>query len=189
MNRLLSLCLAALAAALVAACASAPVAPAVVKDAAKDAARQAAETALADSLPVTEGDAMSATIAGMQLLVKRVPGAELAAVNLYIRGGARNWSAQDAGLEQLALRVATTGGLTLGGKALGKEEFGKLLAATGVTLGSEAHRDASSITGKGPLTRFDTVLGVVAASFLSPALPAAEIELARQQQLDRKSVV
>jgi predicted Zn-dependent peptidase len=181
-NRLLSLSCAAL---LAAACASAPVAPPVVKDAAAEvaAAKEAAEAALSDSLPVTEGDVTSATIAGMQLLVKRVPGAELAAVHLYVRGGARNWSAQDAGIEQLALRVATTGGLTLGGKALGKEEFGKLLAATGVTLASEAHRDASSIAGKGPLTRFDTVLGVVAASFLAPALPAAEVELARQQQL------
>ena len=55
-----------------------------------------------DKAPVTTGDVTEATINGVRVLVKRVPGAELVATNLYIRGGARNWGKDDAGVESLA---------------------------------------------------------------------------------------
>src|SRR5207245_9916765 len=54
-----------------------------------------------------DGDVGEAWIDGMQVLVKRIPGAELVATQLYIRGRVRNWSAADAGVEQLALATAT----------------------------------------------------------------------------------
>lgn len=133
--------------------------------------------------PTAEGDVTFATFQGAQLLVKRVPGAEMAAVQLYVRGGARNTGAEDAGLEMLALRAATTGGLTLGGQALGKEQLGLLLAANGLTLDATTGRDWSTIAAKGPVGALQTALGLVTGALLAPALPEAEVELARQQQL------
>ncbi|MCC6524827.1 MAG: hypothetical protein IT373_19385, partial [Polyangiaceae bacterium] len=51
----------------------------------------------ADPPPVTEGDVTEAKVNGMTVLVKRMPNAELVAVKLFVRGGARDWSAADAG--------------------------------------------------------------------------------------------
>jgi zinc protease len=133
----------------------------------------------ADPAPVVEGDVTAAQISGLTVIVKRIPGAELAATDLYIRGGARNWTKGNAGIEELALRVATTGGTT----ALDKEAFGRKLASLGCSLTASTDRDASALAGKGPLASFDALFGLLADSFLRPALPASEVELARNQQL------
>src|ERR1700679_1169076 len=101
MNRSLLVAPAALALICAAACATAPAkvetptpppAPVVV----------APPPPPADPAPVAFGDVASAQIAGMTVIVKRIPGAELAALELYIRGGARNWNKANAGIEQLA---------------------------------------------------------------------------------------
>jgi hypothetical protein len=72
----------------------------------------------------------------VHVLVKRVPGAELVATNLYIRGGSRNWGKDDAGIESLALDVATSGGA--GG--LDKVAFSQRLAELGSTIDSQHRR-------------------------------------------------
>jgi zinc protease len=174
-----SLALFALSALLaLAGCASAP--PPVK---AAPAAPSPQELASADLLPSTEGDVTSARVEGMQLVVQRLPGAELAAVQLYLRGGARNWGAQDAGVEALALRAATSGGMVLGGRPVEKEAFGRLLASAGLTLSSETQPDWSVIQGKGPVSQLGTLLPVVAGALVSPLLPQAEVELVRQRLL------
>ena len=180
-------------AALLAACATAGEAGKGAEKAADKAAAKAegalANTAaatsalLTDPAPVTEGDVTAAWVNGMQVVVKRLPGAELATVQLYVRGGARNWGKEDAGVELLALRAATSGGLKLGDKQLDKEAFGNLLSSLGVALNAETGRDWSAISGKGPVAQLKTTLALVSAAFLQPALPAAEVELTRQRQL------
>jgi hypothetical protein len=45
----------------------------------------------------TEGDVTEAKVAGMTIIVKRVPTAELATARLYIRGGSRNWTKAGCG--------------------------------------------------------------------------------------------
>ncbi|MBI4954602.1 MAG: insulinase family protein [Myxococcales bacterium] len=133
----------------------------------------------ADPPPVTEGDVTEARVNGMTVLVKRMPNAELVAVKLFVRGGARDWGAADAGVEALALRVATSGGTA----ALDKEAFGRRLAALGGAIDADTGRDFSQLAAKGPLASFDALFGLLADCFLRPAMPAAEVEIARQQQL------
>ncbi|CAN5353207.1 pitrilysin family protein [soil metagenome] len=133
----------------------------------------------ADAAPVVDGDVTAATINGMTILVKRVPGAELVASNLYIRGGSRNWGKADAGVESLALRVAATGGT----QSLDKVAFGQKLATLGSSIDAGTGRDWSSLKAKGLLGNFDSTFGLLADVFLHPALPAAEVELARSQAL------
>jgi hypothetical protein len=61
--------------------------------------------------PAAKTNAVEVTetkVAGMTIIVKRVPNAELATASL--RGGARNWTKADAGIEQLAVNVAANGG-------------------------------------------------------------------------------
>jgi len=133
----------------------------------------------ADPKPVVEGDVTEAHVNGMTILVKKVPNAELAAVQLYVRGGARNWGKADAGVEELAFRVAANGGT----KALDKVAFANKAASLGINIGADTGRDYSAIMGKAPLASFDTMLGLVEDCLLTPALPASELEIQRQQQL------
>lgn len=125
----------------------------------------------------TDGDVTEATVNGMHILVKRLPGAELFAANLYIRGGSRNWNAADAGVEALALQVAATGGT----QALDKISYGRMLASMGSSISATTGRDWSSVQSKGLVRHFDATLGLVGDVFLRPALPASEVELARAQ--------
>jgi zinc protease len=135
--------------------------------------------AVVERAPVVDGDVTEATVNGMQILVKRVPGAELVASNLYIRGGSRNWGKADAGVEALALRVAATGGT----QSLDKVAFGQRLATLGSSIDAGTGRDWSSIEAKGLLGNFDSTFDLLADVFLHPALPASEVELARAQAL------
>ncbi len=140
---------------------------------------RAAEDAPADSAPLADGDVTSATIHGMQIIVKRVPHAEFVAGSLYVRGGARNWSAADAGVEQLAFRVSATGGT----ESMPKEAFVRRLAKLGSQLTATTNEDFSVLAVKSLRDHWDDSFAMLADAFLHPALPATEIELQRQRQL------
>lgn len=127
----------------------------------------------------TEGDVTEEKLDGMTVIVKRIPAAELATAQLYVRGGSRNWTKADAGIEQMAFRVAATGGTT----SLDKVAFGQKLASLGGTLWADTGRDWSMMQTKGPLASFDALFGLMASALLEPALPASEIEVARDQQV------
>ena len=132
-----------------------------------------------DAAPKTEGDVTEATVNDVHVLVKRVPGAELVSTNLYIRGGSRNWGKDDAGIESLALDVATSGGA---GK-LDKVAFAQRLAELGSTIDSGTGTDWSTIASKGLLKNFDATFGLLADTFLRPAMTPAAVELSRAQAL------
>ncbi len=139
----------------------------------------AAAPVVADPAPVTDGDVTIAYANGIKILVKRIPGADFAALQLYVRGGARDWTAADAGIERLALSAATSGGTV----ALDKDAFARRLAALGSELGSESRADFSAIKAKSLGTKWDETFALLADTFLHPALPEAEVALARQRQL------
>lgn len=128
---------------------------------------------------MVDGDTTVASFNGMQILIKKVPNAELVAANLYVRGGSRNWGKDNAGLENLAGRVATSGGT----QALDKVAFGERLATLGSTLQGVTGRDWSQVNTKSLKVNFDETFKLLADVFLRPALPAAELELSRTQTL------
>ncbi len=132
-----------------------------------------------DPAPTTEGDVTVAWFRGMQIVVKRTPGAEFVAAELDIRGGTRNFGATNDGVEDLALRVATTGGT----QSLAKEQFSRKLGSLGASLYSYSSRDYSTIAAQAPLHAWDELFPLAVESFLAPALPATEFELAKQRQL------
>lgn len=133
----------------------------------------------ADAPPATEGDVTVAFSRGMEILVKRTPAAEFVAADLFIRGGTRNWTAANAGIEDIALSVATTGGT----QTLAKEPYTRKLASLGATIGSDTGNDFSTIAAKAPVKSWDELLPIFAETFLAPALPASEFEIAKQRGL------
>ena len=132
-----------------------------------------------DAPPTVDGDVTVGTASGITVLVRRMPGADFAAGQLYVRGGTRNWTAQNAGIEDVAFRVAAAGGST----SLDRSTLSRRLAALGASLSGDAHTDFSGLYLKTPVSMWDDALPLLAAAFLSPALPPDEIELVRQQML------
>jgi predicted Zn-dependent peptidase len=115
----------------------------------------------------------------MRILVKRVPGAEMVAGQLYVRGGVRNWGKADAGVEQLALKTSAAGGT----ERLDKDAFTRRLAELGTTIGANAGEDYSVYSAKSLQPDWDATFALLVDVFRRPALPASEIELQRQLQL------
>ncbi len=68
---------------------------------------------------------------GMKVLVKRRENAPTVAAGLFIRGGARNISDKNAGIENFMLDVATQGS-----KNFPRETLRRELASTGSSIGS-----------------------------------------------------
>ncbi len=137
----------------------------------------------ADPAPVTEGDVTVAFSRGMEILVKRTPGAEFVAGQLCIRGGTRDWTADNAGIESIALSVATSGGT----QSLAKGPFSLKLAALGATVAGAAGPDYSTLTAKSPKASWDELFPIMAETFLAPALPQSEFDLVKQRALsDRR---
>jgi zinc protease len=138
-----------------------------------------APVAVADPAPVTEGNVTVAFVRGMQVVVKRTPGAEFVAADLAIRGGVRNWTADNAGIEDVALGVATSGGT----QSLAKGPFAQKLASLGADIDSHAGPDFSTIATKAPKASWDDLFPLFVDTFLAPALPASEFEVVKQRAL------
>jgi zinc protease len=128
---------------------------------------------------VTDGDITFASVHGVQILVKRIPGAEIAAMQLCIRGGARDWSAADAGIERLALQTAVSGGTS----TLDKDAYFRKLAALGSDIGASTNPDFSTFGGGTLGTQWDATFDLLVDAFLHPAMPASEFDVEKQQQL------
>ncbi|MFO0549057.1 MAG: pitrilysin family protein [Polyangiaceae bacterium] len=135
----------------------------------------------ADVPPVTEGDVTEVTVAGLQILVKRIPNAELAAAQIYLRGGVRNWSAGNAGVEQLAIATAASGGTA----QLDRDAFARKLASLGSDIGGQSGSDYSVLGAKSLKAQFDETFSMLCDALVSPALPEREFELQRQSLLAR----
>jgi len=127
----------------------------------------------------TDGAFTLADINGMRVLVKRTPGAEFVAGQLYILGGVRNWSAQNAGIEQLALATSAEGGT----HKLDKDAFARKLASLGSDVGAGSGNDFGSFGAKALKPAWDETFNLMVDAFLDPALPPQELEIQRARQL------
>lgn len=132
-----------------------------------------------DPAPVSDGDVTVAYENGLRIVFKRIAGSEIAALQLYIKGGARFRTKANAGAELLALRVAVRGGTT----ELDKDAFLKRLTAMGSHLGASSKHGYSVVAATSLTERLDDTFALLASAFLSPALPEPEIEQQRQAQL------
>ena len=115
----------------------------------------------------------------MEILVKRTPGAEFFAAQLFIRGGVRDWTEASAGVEYVTLQVATSGGT----KSLPKGDLSRKLASLGATLGGGADYDLARISTKAPLASWDELFPIFVEAFLAPALPETEFDIVKQREL------
>jgi zinc protease len=112
---------------------------------------------------------------GLKVIVKRRTNSPTVAAGLFIRGGARNISALNAGIENLMLEVATEGS-----KSFPRETLRRELARTGSSIGSGATKDYSVLSFASTRENFDRSWNVFTDIALNPTFKAEDIEQARQ---------
>ncbi len=120
---------------------------------------------------VTEFD-----VNGLKVLVKRRANSPTVAAGLFIRGGARNINAQNAGIENLMLEVSTEGS-----KSFPRETLRRELASTGSSINSGATNDYSVLSLASTRQNFDRSWNVFTDIALNPAFAATDLEQVRQR--------
>jgi zinc protease len=115
---------------------------------------------------------------GLKVIVKKRPGSATVAAGLFIRGGARNLTAQNAGIENFMLSTATEGSLKFPRKILRQE-----LARTGGNISSRSLYDYSAIALASTRENFDLTWQMFTDVALRPAFAATDVELTREKLL------
>ena len=122
---------------------------------------------------VTEFD-----VNGLKVLVKRRPNSPTVAAGLFIRGGARNITDKNAGIESLMLSAATEGG-----KKFPRETVRRELSKTGSNISSSVSSDYSVMSLASTRVNFDRTWEIFTDLALNPTFESADIERVRGQIL------
>lgn len=122
---------------------------------------------------VTEFD-----VNGLKVLFKRREGSQTVAAGLFIRGGSRNITAQNAGVENLMLSVATEASA-----GYPRERLRSELARTGTVIGSSDNYDYSVVSLASTRAHFDSVWNVFTDVVLRPAFTKEDFDLAKTRAL------
>ena len=129
------------------------------------------DSVAAQSSLVTEFD-----VNGLKVILKRRPSAPTYAAGLFIKGGARNLSPANAGVENFALLAATEAGTKYPRQALRRE-----LSRTGTKLSPASNNDYSAIAIASTRENFDRIWDVFADVSMNPAFAPDDVERVRQQ--------
>ena len=135
-----------------------------------EAERRAAETAAA---LVTEYD-----VNGLKVLVKRRAGSQTVAAGLFIRGGSRNLSAENAGIESLMLDVATEASA-----GFPREKLRSELSRTGTVISSSENYDYSVMALTSTRANFDRAWQLLADVALHPSFAKEDFDLVKDRKL------
>lgn len=122
---------------------------------------------------VTEFD-----VNGLKVLVKRREGSQTVAAGLFLKGGSRNLTSANAGIESLMLDVATQGTVSFPRERLRSE-----LSRTGTVIGSSDNYDYSVLSFTATRTHFDNMWNLFADVALNPAFTKEDFELAKTRAL------
>ena len=122
---------------------------------------------------VTEFD-----VNGLKVLVKRRPASATVAAGMFYRGGVRNLTAQNAGIENFMLAASTAGSTGFPRVTMRRE-----LASTGSTISSGANYDFSVLALASTREHFDRSWEIFTDVALRPAFAAEDVELARERIL------
>jgi zinc protease len=115
---------------------------------------------------------------GLKVLVKRREGSLTVAAGLFIRGGSRNLTAKDAGIEALMLDVATDASISYPRGRMRNE-----LARMGTVLGSSENYDYSALSLTSTRVNFDRSWDIFTDVVLHPAFTKEDFDLEKDRAL------
>jgi zinc protease len=116
------------------------------------------------------------TANGLKIIHRRVQGNEVVAVQIYFRGGSRNITEKNAGIETLLFEVAQQGT-----KNFSKSQINRELARLGTVVDSAGSYDYSVIAMKCVRQNFDRSWQLLSDIILNPLFEEKEVALAKDQ--------
>jgi predicted Zn-dependent peptidase len=115
---------------------------------------------------------------GLKVLVKRRPNAPTVAAGLFIRGGARNITDKNAGIEQMMLSASTEGS-----KKFPREVVRREISRTGSSIGATAGKDYSVMSMAVTRGNFERLWEIFADLAMNPTFSNEAVEYTRSQIL------
>ena len=115
---------------------------------------------------------------GLKVLLKRREGSLTVAAGLFIRGGASNINAQNAGIETLMLSVATEATTNFPRARMRSE-----LSRMGTVIGSSSNNDYSVLSLATTRMHFDRSWQIFTDVVLRPAFTKEDVALVQQRQV------
>jgi zinc protease len=137
-------------------------------------ANPAADAQISVASSVTEFD-----INGLKVLVKRRDSSQTVVAGIFLRGGVRNVTAANAGIEPLMLDVASEASA-----AFPRERMRRELARTGSSLSFASSRDYSVMTMATPKRHFDVGWSILTDAALRPAFTPEDFDRVKSRQLN-----
>src|SRR5215468_9932673 len=116
------------------------------------------------------------TANGLKTIHRRVTGNGVVAVQVYFRGGTRNISEKNAGIESVLFEVASEGT-----KNFGKSEINRELARMGTVVDAASGYDYSVMAMRCVRQNFDRSWQLLADMILNPSFEEKEIALVKDQ--------
>lgn len=132
-----------------------------------------AQTATSPDKLITEFD-----VNGLKVIFKRRPSSPTVSAGLFTRGGVKNQTAQNAGIETLTLTTATEASTKYPREALRKE-----LARTGSAISAGAGYDFGVVSLTSTRQNFDKTWEIFTDIVTNPALAQEDFQLARERLL------
>ena len=111
-------------------------------------------------------------------VIQRMAEGEIAVANLYLLGGVRQVTFENAGIELLLLEASERGT-----KAYPKERLRRQMSRLGTGIVVGAGPDWTTYGIRATRTTFDSTWAIFASRLMQPTLDSAEVELVRQQYL------
>jgi zinc protease len=115
---------------------------------------------------------------GLKVLVKRREGSQSVVVGLFLRGGARNVTAENAGVESLMLDVSTEAS-----QKFPREQMRRELSRTGTGMSYGVNYDYSVLTLASTRRYFDRSWEIFADSALHPSFAPEDFERVKNRTL------
>lgn len=115
---------------------------------------------------------------GLKVLVKRREGSQTVVCGLFLRGGSRNVTADNAGVEALMLDVATEASATFP-----RERFRRELSRTGTQISYGINYDYSALTLGSTRQHFDRAWEIFTDAALRPSFAPDDFQRVKSRQL------
>jgi predicted Zn-dependent peptidase len=117
-------------------------------------------------------------VAGLKVLVKKRESTQTVVAGLFLDGGARNVTAENAGIEPLMLDVSTEASA-----AFPRERMRRELTGAGASLSFASSYDYSALTLATPRHSFDRAWAVFVDAALNPSFAADDFERVKARRL------
>ncbi len=133
-----------------------------------------ANFAYAQATTTAAGKISEFDINGMKILIKQRPGTPTVAAGLFFRGGVKNVTADNAGIEALTLNAATEGS-----KSYPRQKLRKETSSAGTVISAGANFDFSVLAMACTKLSFDNSWRIFADVALNPAFVPDDVERVR----------